>query len=361
MNEAAVIVLAHGSRNDEETVGRMNEVLDKASFFLPRNVALFPAFLQFNRPHLEEALSACSSRNISRVFILPYFLNPGVHLSEDLPREVRRLKGSFPHLDIRLCGSLGSQSWFFDVVVRWLLDEIPDLGSMDWPNGETGLSGAEIKSKSFRFADGLCPSRTGLDEAGKKLMIRLMHTTGDPSLVARLRWSENALNAGVQALLGGTNIVTDVRMVKVGLDESLVSKLGCCVHCATEIATLSLPGGGTRASMGIEALTPFLADSVVAIGNSPTALLSVLRTAKEKEITPALVIGMPVGFVHALESKRLLMSSGLPYITVEGTRGGSPMAVATVNALMEMAVGKVPNESDVPSEPDETQKGGIQR
>lgn len=338
MDKIAVILLAHGSRNHEEITKAMNDLLARVSFFLPPNITLFSSFLQFNSPDLEETLRLCSSRNVSRVFILPFFLITGRHLAEDIPQEVERLKRGFPHLDITLCKSIGSQSWFFDSVVRWLLDEIPDSYWATGENGMSPLSGPEIREKSFGFVDALCLPQMDLDEAGKRLMIRLIHATGDPTSAALLRWSEGALDQGIQAFRRGSPIVTDVKMVKAGLNDKLISRLGCRVHCATEVGSCSEPEGRTRAWKGIEALSPCLDGSVVAIGNAPTALLSILKTFEEKRIAPSLVIGMPVGFVNAPDSKRRLMTSGLPYITVEGAKGGSAMVVATVNALMEIAV-----------------------
>jgi precorrin-8X/cobalt-precorrin-8 methylmutase len=126
-------------------------------------------------------------------------------------------------------------------------------------------------------------------------------------------------------------------MVKAGLNHDIAFRLGCRIYCAAETSEGLAPTTGTRISKGMSSLARNMHGAIVAIGNAPSALLSLLRATKEGGPVPSLVIGMPVGFVQAVEAKELLASSGLPYITVAGSRGGSPVAVAAVNALLEFA------------------------
>jgi precorrin-8X/cobalt-precorrin-8 methylmutase len=201
-----------------------------------------------------------------------------------------------------------------------------------------GLKPEEIEQRSLQIIADLLPA--GVWEPGELAVVkRLVHTSGDPSLAAAVRFHAHAVAAGVTALLGGRTVFTDTQMVRIGINESRVAALGGEVECliADEaIAAEAKRTGRTRAACAMRAFGSRLEGAVVAIGNAPTALREVLALAAEGVARPALVIGMPVGFVDAAESKEALMASDLTYITIAGTRGGSPLAAATVNALLRI-------------------------
>jgi len=139
-------------------------------------------------------------------------------------------------------------------------------------------------------------------------------------------------------------VVTDTHMVRIGVNAGRVQAFGGAVECLIAddaVAEESRRTGRTRAACAMRAFGPRLDGAVVALGNAPTALREVLVLATEGVARPALVIGMPVGFVDAAESKAALMESGLTFVAIEGTRGGSPLAAATVNALLRVAEGEV--------------------
>ena len=172
---------------------------------------------------------------------------------------------------------------------------------------------------------------------------RLIHTTGDPDLEKVIAIHPRAIEAGLKALRQGATIVTDVEMVKSGISQSKLAHLGGRVECflnQPHIPVLAQELGITRTMAAFRAHKDVFAGSIVAIGNAPTALLELLHLADNPAWRPALVIGMPVGFVGAKESKDLLWErQEIPSITVLGTRGGSPLAAAAVNALIMMALG----------------------
>ena len=178
------------------------------------------------------------------------------------------------------------------------------------------------------------------DSEAKAILQRLVHTSGDFGIVEDVFFSPTAIQQGVQALLDGAIIVTDVTMVQSGLKRSLLSSLeltaSCLVH-DPETHLLAEASGLTRSAAGIR--RAFLQHQnepiILAIGDAPTAIREALRLIQQEQWQPRLVIGLPVGFVGTRESKQELQECQLvPRITNQGTRGGSNWAASVVNALM---------------------------
>jgi precorrin-8X/cobalt-precorrin-8 methylmutase len=194
----------------------------------------------------------------------------------------------------------------------------------------------------MEIIDGLLPA--GDWDPGERAVVkRLVHTSGDPSLAEEVRFSAGAVAAGVAALRSGAPVFTDTHMARMGINHDRVVALGGTVECLISdeaVAAEAGRTGRTRAATAMRTLGTRLDGSVVALGNAPTALREVLAVAAEGTARPALVIGMPVGFVDAAESKDALIGSDLPFIAVHGTRGGSPLAAATVNALLRVLAGE---------------------
>lgn len=195
----------------------------------------------------------------------------------------------------------------------------------------------EIENKSMEI---IAPHLAGLNlsEAEKKVYSRMIHASGDVEYAPFIRIHPKAVEATQEALKRGANIYTDVEMVRTGIHKASFNRYGGKIECRVsdpEIAEMAQREGITRSMAAMRTFGKALAGSIVAIGNAPTALFEVLRLAKEEDILPAVVIGIPVGFVGAADSKKLLAENTLvPYITVEGTKGGSPIAAAAVNAIM---------------------------
>ena len=158
--------------------------------------------------------------------------------------------------------------------------------------------------------------------------------------------SVGGIDAAVAALARGARLVVDVRMVAAGLNRERLARLGVEVVVAVDAPgcrELATELGITRAAAGILALRDRLDGAVVAVGNAPTALLALLDLCGAGLVSPAGVIGLPVGFVAAAESKAALLASGLPAVTIRGTRGGSPLAAAAINHLLRLAAGPLPD------------------
>ncbi len=178
----------------------------------------------------------------------------------------------------------------------------------------------------------------GLDERETKLYSRLIHASGDVGYAPITRVHPEAIDRAIEALKAGAHIYTDVEMVRTGINKKKLASFGGEVHCLIadpDIAARAKVEGITRSMIAMRQFGKDLNGSIVAIGNAPTALFEVLRLVREEDIRPACIVGIPVGFVGAAESKAELAENGLvPYITVEGTKGGSPIAAAAINALM---------------------------
>ena len=177
-----------------------------------------------------------------------------------------------------------------------------------------------------------------LDERATKLYSRLIHASGDVGYAPITRVHPEAIDRAIEALKAGAHIYTDVEMVRTGINKKKLASFGGEVHCLVadpDVAVQAKELGITRSMVAMRKFGKDLDGSIVAIGNAPTALFEVLRLVREEGIRPACIVGIPVGFVGAAESKAELAENGIvPYITVEGTKGGSPIAAAAINALM---------------------------
>lgn len=197
----------------------------------------------------------------------------------------------------------------------------------------------EIEAESFRII---------LQELGKHdfspqelpIVQRVIHATADFEFAQLLAFSPTAISDGVNVLRAGCCVLTDVQMTAVGISQPYLPRLSVSVRCAVaepETVALAQTEGITRSAAAIRRMASDLPGAVVTLGNAPTALFEVLRLAQEG-YRPALVVGVPVGFVNAVESKAGLQKSDLPHITVRGRKGGSTVAAAIVNALLRLAM-----------------------
>lgn len=195
----------------------------------------------------------------------------------------------------------------------------------------------EIEKKSMEIIEGYLSAHSW-SPLERDIVKRVVHTTGDPDIVELMRIHPEAARIGREALLCGKNVFTDVNMLKAGINRQRLAGWGGQVHC-----TISEPAvveeaarlGITRASAAMRLFGEDLNGSVVAIGNAPTALFELLSLIDKGLARPALIVGTPVGFVGAAESKELLVeTSPVPFISVAGTRGGSPIAASIINALL---------------------------
>lgn len=205
-----------------------------------------------------------------------------------------------------------------------------------------GLPPAEIERLSLERLEARAGAWLPEDPANRSVVRRMLYAAGDPALAQSMRVHPTAAEVGTAALRAGAPLIVDVRMVAAGIRHDARERLGCSVVVAVDepdTARSAARDGITRSAAGFRVLAPRLGGSVVAIGNAPTALLALLDLVDAGLPPPALIVGVPVGLVAAAESKDELARRGVPYVTVLGTRGGSPLACAAVNALLDLAEG----------------------
>ena len=188
----------------------------------------------------------------------------------------------------------------------------------------------EISEKSRRIVRGIVKGDSPEDRIRQRCVI----ATGDPSFAELMRFSNDPIKAGTSAIKRDAPIFTDIRMAQVG-----ITKRGhkCDVRCVLDTGNdIAERTGVTRTSAGFMALEKELDGAIIVIGNAPSAALVVCDMI-ERGLKPALLVATPVGFVNAAESKEKVRALDIASITCVGTRGGTPVAVAVVNELVEMS------------------------
>ena len=177
---------------------------------------------------------------------------------------------------------------------------------------------------------------------------RMIHTTASFDLRDDIRFSPDAIDAAVAALRRGADIYVDSNMMRGGISLERLRKVNPAygpenIHCHVadkDIAEECRKAGLPRSLFAVRKAKKALDGGIAMFGNAPVALLELNRMIMEEGIRPAVVIAMPVGFVHVVESKEELVSLGVPFITIRGRRGGSPLAVSVVHALCAIAANK---------------------
>lgn len=169
---------------------------------------------------------------------------------------------------------------------------------------------------------------------------RMIHTSADFEYINTVRFHPDAISSGIEAIRSGCTIITDTNMAKVGIRKGEISLFGGEVKCLIadeDVAQQAKVKGTTRALAAVDRAAELINNGIYVIGNAPTALLRLIELLTAGEVKPALIIGLPVGFVNAAESKEELMKLDYPYISNIGRKGGSNLAASVVNALAIMA------------------------
>ena len=345
----AILLLGHGSRLTEA-----NKTL-KHMAHMVKEMGDVPfveiAFLQFQKPDFFEAVSACVSKGAKKIIIHPYFLYKGRHFEEDITEMIGEAQKRYRDIEFVLTEPLGVHENIAKVVLERSKKDIKEVKI---------LKPHEIEERSFEIITEEL-GETNFRTIELPIVKRVIHATGDFDFVKNMRFHPDAVEAGIKAIKGGMSILVDVQMVEAGINKRLLQTWGGKVICniqSTEHRAQStenppLPPfakggvGGfdntdlasqTRAEMGIEAaLKENNNIGIVAIGNAPTALYKTMKLIRNDGFKPELVIGVPVGFVKAVESKEVLLHMKYPFITSLGRKGGSSVAAAIVNALLKIS------------------------
>ncbi len=206
-----------------------------------------------------------------------------------------------------------------------------------WP-GAYEANGVEIYRESFAtIRSEVAPDLAGMPADAARVLVRMIHSSGMTDLAQDFAYSPNAVKAARQALLDGAPVLCDAQMVASGITRARLPKDNeiVCTLNAPGVPQLAAELNTTRSAAAIDLWRDRLEGSVVAIGNAPTALFRLLELIRDGAPRPAAILGIPVGFIGAAESKRALSDNplGLEYLVVHGRRGGSAMTVGAVNAI----------------------------
>ena len=196
---------------------------------------------------------------------------------------------------------------------------------------------ADIEKRSFEIIES--ELETKIPEEVKPVVIRAIHTTADFDYAENLYFSENVIDKALTVLERGAVIVTDTNMARSGINRPALLRHGCeciCYMADSDIAETAKRNGTTRAASSVDKAAEISKPVIYAVGNAPTALIRLCEHIKAGDFVPEVIIGAPVGFVNVVQSKEMLIESGVPCIVARGRKGGSNVAAAICNALLYM-------------------------
>lgn len=368
-----LVVVGRGTSDPDANseVSKLTRMLEEGMGF----GASFVCYSGTALPNVADGLVTAARLGFSRMIVFPYFLFDGL-LIKRIYAAVDGLRERLPDLEVIKADYLGAHTDIADVLLERAEHSLTGRAHMNCslckyriqivgfeeqvgepqrphhlrsrgPRAEAATprkpvwapyAPHPIEAQSFQIIDD-GRDWSGWPAAEKRVLQRLVHTSGDFDIVDDIYLSPGAVSIGTRALLRCQRVVTDVTMVQSGLKRSLLEQLGIEAWCGVhdrESHLLSQTMGLTRSAAGIRrAWERWGNDIVVAIGDAPTAITETTRLIRETGWRPQLVIGLPVGFVGTRESKEDLRHClQIPRITNSGTRGGSPWAAAVVNALM---------------------------
>ncbi len=347
MDKIGLIIIGHGSKlpHNRENLEKLADILRKRARFKTVEIA----FMVRNKPTIPEAIEKMKKKGVSKIVLVPAFLAPGVHTTREIP-ELIEMKEREPLLKERgielVYGEpLGADERIAEIIEEKALKALGQEVSVATDAYAIAASNKIVKTSMRLIRQALGDYLEKVPASHVPIIERVVHATADPEFAKLLVISEQAVQAGVAAIKAGAKIVTDVKMVKAGINEARLKKFGAKIlNYIDDKRAIKLANDEslTRAAAAIRlAVKDGLTDAVVLVGNAPTAAFELADAVKQGLAKPALIVATPVGFVGAAESKEVITSLPTPYITVKGRKGGSPVAVAVFNALLNMAEGKV--------------------
>lgn len=314
------LIVLHGSPKKEANLWDQFLSLLAVTFGRPREDFAI-AFLQFGEPDIKSALRNLIEKGAKRIIVHPFFLSAGFHVTKDIPKILEEVMKENPKVEILYTRPLGMHEKLAEIVK----ERIEELGIK---------KGEEIERKSFEIIEKeLDLSNFSPDE--KAIVKRVIHATADFEFKDTMVFHKRAISFAIENIKSGKDFLVDVEMVKAGISKRLL-KRNRVISYLSEI--VEDPEDSTRTEKAIAlALERETNIGIIAIGNSPTALLKTVELLNRDNIKNIVVIGMPVGFVKAFEAKLLLSTQDFPFITNLSRKGGSSACCAIINALLKLA------------------------
>jgi precorrin-8X/cobalt-precorrin-8 methylmutase len=353
VEDVGLILIGHGSKlpHNQENLEKLAEILRARSGFKLVEIA----FMIRNTPTIPEAIDSLAKKNVSKIVLVPVFLAPGVHTTQEIPEmiDVKKEQAQLSKKGIEL---FYGEPIGADECIAVILEEkaLKALGE-DWEHQHAPFKGAPLATypaTSTKIYDkSMTLIRPEIKDALAKapknqipIIERVVHTTADPEFAKLLVISDRAVEAGVKAIKAGGKVITDTKMIQAGIHEARVQKFGGQILTyindprASKMATEE---SITRSTAAVRLAVLDGADGAIfLIGNAPTAAFELAEQIKKGAVKPALVVAVPVGYVGAAESKEAIAKLPVPYMITRGRKGSSTIAVAIFNALLNMAEGK---------------------
>lgn len=332
--KTGIIVLSHGSKlssgnNGLYTIADMLRAMNRWDM-------VEAAFLQLAKPGLDEAVKNAVENGMKRLVIVPLLLFKGNHVYKDIPEMIESEKRKYPWIEFVYANNIGAD----ERIALIAADRIHEvLVEKQYGSKQRIEQPQAIVDESFDIIDSLVDLKS-VPELHRPIIQRAIHATGDTEYAYNLIFHPKAVEAGIHSLRSGKNIVTDVNMVKSGISKIPVEKFGGNIICKIAdkpIIDDAKRSSKTRAIIAMQHSTSEMKDGIVVIGNAPTALFELIDLIKKGLAQPSLVIGIPVGFVGAVEAKYALKSISIPYITNTNRKGGSAVSVSIINAIIKLA------------------------
>ncbi len=353
LDNVGLILIGHGSKlpHNQENLEKLADILRERSGFKLVEIA----FMIRNTPTIPEAIDTLAKKKVSKIVLVPVFLAPGVHTTQEIPEmiEVKNQESQLSKKGIRL---FYGEPIGADECIAVILEEkaLKALGE-DWEHRHApfkGTSMATYPATSTRIYEQsmtlIRPEIQGVLAKAPKNQIsiieRVVHTTADPEFAKLLAISAEAVDAGVAAIKAGAKIVTDTKMIKAGIHEARVQRFGGEILTYIDdprASKMATEESITRSTAAVRLAVADGADGAIfLIGNAPTAAFELAEQIKKSKVKPALIVAVPVGYVGAAESKEEIAKLPIPYIITRGRKGSSTIAVAIFNALLAMAEAK---------------------
>ncbi len=349
LNTVGLILIGHGSKlpHNRENLEKIADALRSRQKFKVVQIA----FMIRDSPTIPEAIDDMAKQSVSKIVLVPAFLAPGVHTTQEIPEliGVKEKQSHLKELGIELVYGepIGSDERIADILEEKALKA---LGQEIRKDSEVldaysvSEAGKIVDKSMMLIREVIGADLANLPKDKVPLVERVVHTTADPEFAQLLVISDDAVKSGVAAIRAGAKVVTDVKMVKAGINDARLKKFGSYITTyMNDERTMALAKKEslTRSAAAMRlAIDDGLEGGIVLIGNAPTAAFELADQIKKGKVRPALIVAVPVGFVGAAESKEVIAKLPVPYVITKGRKGGSTIAVAVFNALLSIAEGK---------------------
>ncbi|MCW4015958.1 MAG: sirohydrochlorin nickelochelatase [Candidatus Bathyarchaeota archaeon] len=346
MSKTCLIIIGHGSKlpHNKETMEKLADQIRRRSSF----DKVETAFMVRNKPSIPEAIENAVKKGATKIVLVPTFIAHGVHTTDEIP-EI--LKTKQKELGLKAQGvkiiygePLGPDERIAKIVEEKALKLLGQQSSEIKKVQEARNLTASINMYKTSITIIRPLIADTLEKAPKThapIIERVVHTTADPEYAKLVVIDKHAVEAGVAAIKAGAKVIADVKMVKVGINEARIKRFRGQILSYVDderAVKLAKQESITRSAAAMRlAIKDGIDNSIIAIGNAPTAAFEIAKAVRQGLAKPALIIATPVGYVGAADSKKEVASLPIPYVIIRGPKGGSALAVAVFNALLGIA------------------------